>query len=106
MKNIAKFLISLLLVLHCSISKSQIFIRDTSTSNPIVTDAQQTYYNGASWIDYDNDGLLDLFVTRAALYHPGGNGTFTRVTTSGLGMTTGIGNTWADIDNDGDIDCI
>ncbi len=107
MKNKFKYLfVILILLLDSSISKSQIFIRDTATSNPIVTDAQQSFYNGASWIDYDNDGLLDLFVTRAALYHNLGAGVFIKVSISGLGLTTGIGNTWADIDNDGDIDCI
>ncbi|MEO8087842.1 MAG: FG-GAP-like repeat-containing protein [Bacteroidota bacterium] len=86
--------------------QGQIFNKVTSATNPIVTDPVQTYYNGASWIDYDNDGLLDLFVTNSGLYHNDGNGNFTKVTTSGIGLTTGIGNTWADVDNDGDIDCI
>ncbi len=85
---------------------AQIFTRVTTSTNPIVSDPVQTFYNGASWIDYDNDGLLDLFVSRAALYRNTGNGTFVKVTTSGIGLTTGIGNTWSDIDNDGDIDCL
>lgn len=99
----------LLLAIMCGVEvnlPAQIFTRVTSGSNPIVSDPVQTFYNGASWIDYDNDGLLDLFVSRAALYHNNGNGTFVKVTSSGIGLTTGIGNTWADVDNDGDIDCL
>ncbi len=85
---------------------AQIFTKVTSSANPIVTDPVETFYNGASWIDYDNDGRLDLFVVRTGLYHNDGNGVFSKITTSGLGLATGIGNTWADVDNDGDIDCI
>lgn len=94
------------ITINCSLSLAQIFTRVTSTANPIVTDPAETFYNGASWIDYDNDGLLDLFVVRTGLYHNDGNGNFTKVTTSGLGLSTGIGNTWADVENDGDIDCL
>ncbi|MBK7965550.1 MAG: VCBS repeat-containing protein [Bacteroidetes bacterium] len=91
---------------NCSLVNAQLFTQVTSTANPIVTDPVQSYYNGASWIDYDNDNLLDLFVVRSGLYHNDGNGNFSKITNSGLGLTTGVGNTWADIDNDGDIDCI
>lgn len=95
-----------LFVFYVQTTKAQIFTRVTSTTNPIVTDPAQTYYNGASWIDYDTDGWLDLFVIKGGLYHNTGNGNFTKISTSGLGLSTGIGNTWADVDNDGDIDCI
>lgn len=99
----------LLLAILCSVAinlPAQIFTRVTTGSNPIVSDPVQTFYNGASWIDYDNDGLLDLFVSRAALYHNNGNGAFVKATSTAIGLTTGIGNTWADVDNDGDIDCL
>ncbi len=89
-----------------TVVQAQIFTRVTSTSNPIVTAPVQSSYAGASWVDYDNDGLLDLYVVRGGLYHNDGSGNFTKITTSGLGMTTGIGNTWADVDNDGDLDCL
>lgn len=90
--------------MNCTVSSAQNFTQVTSTSNPIVTDPVETFYNGASWVDYDNDGLQDLFVVRTGLYHNDGNGMFSKITTSGL-PASGIGNTWADVDNDGDIDC-
>ncbi|MBL0048097.1 MAG: VCBS repeat-containing protein [Bacteroidetes bacterium] len=85
---------------------AQIFSKVTSATNPIVSDPAQSFYNGASWIDFNADGLLDLFVVRGGLYQNVGNGNFTKNTGSGIGLSTGIGNTWADVDNDGDIDCL
>ena len=68
----------------------------------------------ASWVDYDLDGRLDLFVaynlgslferkTKNRLFHNNGDGTFTDVTES-AGLVTEwptIGSTWGDYDNDG-----
>jgi hypothetical protein len=76
----------------------------------------------ASWADYDNDGLLDLYVGRYLdprkdipttfyarngetnrLYHNNGNGTFTDVTDrAGVGDTgLCLGSVWGDYDDDG-----
>jgi len=76
----------------------------------------------AVWGDYDNDGFLDLFVTKAGtrrlgpgnanlLYHNNGNGTFTDVAAAegvALQDDTSLhkGATWADYDNDGFLDLI
>jgi hypothetical protein len=61
-----------------------------------------------AWGDYDNDGDLDLYVSKDGpnkLYKNGGSGKFTDVTASPLD-DAGIGQTasWADYDNDGDVD--
>jgi len=77
--------------------------------------------SGVGWIDYDQDGLMDLYCVqsaatdiyksarplRSALYHNNGDGTFTDVTEKasvggeghyGQGVSVG------DYNNDGDID--
>lgn len=60
------------------------------------------------WVDYDNDGYLDLFSANAGgqnnnLYHNNGDGTFTKITTGSLVNDGGnsAGCAWADYDNDG-----
>ncbi|MCK9408730.1 MAG: FG-GAP-like repeat-containing protein [Bacteriovoracaceae bacterium] len=66
-----------------------------------------------NWVDYDNDGDLDLFFTNGPkggannfLYKNNGNGTFTKVTDASIVTDPGSydGSTWADYDNDGHID--
>ena len=67
------------------------------------------------WSDYDNDGLMDLFVVSSSpdpfnrLYHNDGNGTFTRVLTNSVTLDKWVGGegnaaTWGDYDNDGLLD--
>jgi hypothetical protein len=63
----------------------------------------------ASWIDYDNDGDLDLFVAfrdQPNRLFRNDNGRFTDVTTeSGIGdPRKTVGAVWFDIDGDGDLD--
>ncbi len=70
------------------------------------------YSHGVSWVDYDNDGFLDLFITDFfatkfnLLYHNNGDGTFTQNNTSALVLDAGssASGVWADYDNDGDMD--
>ena len=64
--------------------------------------------SGASWVDYDGDGDMDIFVsnrdTGNYLYRNNGDGTFTKRNTGILTQGSTIGNSWADFDNDGDLD--
>ncbi|MCB0726294.1 MAG: VCBS repeat-containing protein [Ignavibacteriae bacterium] len=72
-----------------------------------------SYSETCSWGDYDNDGLLDLFVTNSAgsnhrnfLYRNTGNGDFQKMDTGVVISETGFsrGANWVDIDNDRDLD--
>ncbi|MEM6802486.1 MAG: FG-GAP-like repeat-containing protein, partial [Bacteroidota bacterium] len=81
----------------------------TATGNPINREVNPTL-NGV-WGDYDNDGLMDLFVANMwgnhnTLYHNDGNGKFT-ISSTGLvsadGGNSQSGN-WVDFDNDRDLD--
>lgn len=66
----------------------------------------------AFWVDYDNDGLLDIFVkninTKNALYHNNGDGTFTdKAASAGLAdLLDGWVVSFADYDRDGYMDLV
>ncbi len=65
-----------------------------------------------AWADYDNDGDLDIFVSRIgmnALYRNDGNGFFTSLSVEETGdllldTDNSTSGTWGDYDNDGDLD--
>lgn len=76
---------------------------------------------GSEWVDFDNDGDLDLFITNYLLEHDelwqnDGNGKFVNVidskgieqivTSSPAYYNHGTGCDWADYDNDGDMDLL
>jgi hypothetical protein len=77
----------------------------------------ETFGSGVAWIDYDDDGVQDLFFVNGApgssnaLYHNNRDGTFTDVTeragVAGTGSGAGVYKTGAavgDFDNDGRLD--
>jgi len=72
-----------------------------------------SHTNAVTWWDFDNDGLLDLYVGNDfydpdELYHNNGNGTFTEISTQVLQHTTwfSMGSSSDDINNDGRFDFI
>lgn len=71
---------------------------------------------GSIWIDYDNDGLLDMFIAKCRgagspasidqLWHNNGDGTYTDVAPAMnlADYQQSWSSAWADFDNDGDMD--
>ncbi len=92
---------------------NELFINDGKGNLTLSTNSGLTnsvgYYQSASWVDYDRDGFVDLYVGNYCttrfneLYHNNGNGTFTQITNTPITMQqgNGVGATWADYDNDG-----
>jgi enediyne biosynthesis protein E4 len=86
------------------------------TTGPIAEDSG--YSNLGTWVDYDNDGDLDLFVANGAsetwlgpaqassLYRNEGNGTFTKITDGPVieGVERSVSGVWGDYNNDGYLD--
>lgn len=84
----------------------------TIDSTSIASNDPADSYAG-SWVDYDNDGDLDLFVANRSdqnefLYNNSGypSYTLTKITAGALVNDSGwsYGSAWGDYDNDGDMD--
>ena len=61
-----------------------------------------------NWVDYDNDGWIDLFIGESRysyLYKNNGHEDFDLVTDNGV-PDAKIGQSWADYDKDGDVDIL
>lgn len=82
-----------------------------SVGNTAMTN-HVAYFHSGSFVDYDNDGFLDVFVSNFMptkfneLYHNNGNGTFTQIMNGAIVSENhmSLGATWSDFDNDGDQD--
>lgn len=89
--------------------------RDTTV---LLANVSNRHSRGSSFVDFDNDGDLDLYIAnyflfRDNFYQNNGNGTFTDIIAGkGLDLRTngasshGTGVDWADYDNDGDFDLL
>ena len=90
-------------------NKGRAFGFERVTRSVVVNDSGRTA--SCAWVDYDNDGDLDLFIANVGgqnnvLYTNDGTGQFSKVTEGVLVNDGGDsnGSTWADFDNDGDLD--
>jgi hypothetical protein len=101
-----------LLAILCIATISNAQFTKVQSQAPVI-DGQDSH--GAAWVDYDDDGDEDLFVTtgyssggstKDILYRNNGDGTFTKITSSAIVLDDGSGrnSTWGDYDNDGLID--
>ncbi len=83
----------------------------TKINSEIISN-DKGYSETASWGDYDQDGLLDLYVSNSEtpkknfLYHNEGSGKFKKITTGPATTDAYYSRSvnWTDIDNDGDVD--
>jgi PKD repeat protein len=104
--------LTVLLLFSAAVLSAQNFTRITDPSNPIaVAPASGVVgYAGTAWVDYDADGDVDLFACPTHLYRNNGAGSFTVVTGHGIGeglpAAPASGVSFADVDNDGDMDCL
>lgn len=102
-----------LLALHLTCTTSMLAQSFSKVSNgPIVTSAGDS--RSVNWVDVNNDELPDLMITNGPsggqnnfLYLNTGGGNFTAVSTDTIVKDNqpSDGATWADCDNDGDLDC-
>ena len=110
----AKYLGCLIFFLFLSIVEyyGQTFSKVTSSLNPIVTDINRC--GGGSWVDIDNDGDLDLYISNGNLtsqnndlYINDSFGNFTKTIIGTIVSEGGssIGSAWGDFDNDNFLDC-
>ncbi len=94
--------------------QADILLRNTGDGdfeqvNDAAIGGEKTYAHHVQWVDMDQDGYLDLFVsdympTRfSKAYQNNGDGTFTLVNRLADNAYS-VASTWADYDNDGDPD--
>jgi hypothetical protein len=88
---------------------AQNFVKETDINNPLVTDEGARRYVGVCWVDFDSDGLLDLFLpnTNGSFLYKNWGDSFAVVPGNAFlsDPATYVGATWGDYDNDGDPDC-
>ncbi|HXU28402.1 MAG TPA: FG-GAP-like repeat-containing protein [Bacteroidia bacterium] len=80
-----------------------------NSANPVTNFTVIGVYNGAAWVDINNDGNIDLYAMPHYVFLNNGGGSFTKLTGLNINPTPlqyPGGCSWADINNDGFIDFI
>ncbi|HMJ67376.1 MAG TPA: CRTAC1 family protein [Cyclobacteriaceae bacterium] len=96
-------------VMAISALKAQVeFTHVLDDKNPATKTTSPGFYKGVAWVDIDNDGDVDLFVSPNFLFRNEGKGVFTSLDDpfKFKPMQPPGGASWADLNNDGYIDCI
>ena len=76
---------------------------DVTAAAGLVVQSQGAF--SVNWMDFNNDGYLDLYTSDGFLFQNNQNGTFSEVSSeAGIGRSVSSGTAWADYDNDGDLD--
>ena len=98
-------LVAVLLAAGNALSQDH-FTRITDPAHPIVQfgDVPNGSFAGASWVDVNGDGWIDLYPSGRPVFLNQGGGVFTADSTGFVRTQPALGNTWADVDNDGHVD--
>ncbi|MFQ5570891.1 MAG: FG-GAP-like repeat-containing protein [Rhodothermales bacterium] len=76
---------------------------DVTAAAGLVVQSEGAF--SANWVDFNNDGHLDLYTSDGFLFRNNKDKTFSNVTdATGVGSATASGTAWADYDHDGDAD--
>jgi hypothetical protein len=99
---------TILLLTPLLIQARQEFTKVVDSKNPVTTITAPGFYKGAAWIDFDNDGDVDLFASPNFIFKNDGGGNFTKLQDpfDFTPLQPPGGASWADLNNDGFIDCI
>lgn len=97
-----KIILPILLFLSCKTYAQGGWTKILNAGNPVTTFSSNGFYKGCAWIDFDNDGLIDLSAAPNFLFKNLGAGNFTTVTTGILPapMQDPGGVSWADLNGD------
>ena len=85
------------------VSAQSVFTKVVDPTNPVTTFTTAGIYKGASWVDFDNDGDVDLFAAPNRLFRNDGNGIFVQlIDLPFVPIQNPGGASFADLDQDGD----